>query len=265
MSAEGGSGGVLFQPARDRVFLLYHEVQQVRSEYSYAVDSTSFGEHLRMLARVKRDMPSAYFPEITFDDGHRSNYELALPMLEEHGLKATFFITAGWTEQKAGYMTWREVYALHQAGHLIGAHGWTHRLLTHCRATELDEELRRSRLSLEDRLGVAVTTMSLPGGRSNSGVLRACEEYGYTQVFTSEPKAERDAHSTTLGRLNLHGSRTTEWVERVMDPKSGLLRALRLQYRIKAAAQAVAGDALYGKVWALLNREQAEPSEAGGR
>src|SRR5262245_18628304 len=32
---------------------------------------------------------------LTFDDGHASNYTVALSILLEHRLKATFFITAG--------------------------------------------------------------------------------------------------------------------------------------------------------------------------
>jgi len=33
---------------------------------------------------------------ITFDDGYEDNASTALPLLQRHGLKATFFVTAGW-------------------------------------------------------------------------------------------------------------------------------------------------------------------------
>jgi peptidoglycan/xylan/chitin deacetylase (PgdA/CDA1 family) len=38
---------------------------------------------------------------ITFDDGYRNNYELAAPILEAHGLTATFFIATGAVEDGA--------------------------------------------------------------------------------------------------------------------------------------------------------------------
>ena len=247
---------------RARVYLLYHEMHPAGSEYSYAIDTTRFREHLEVFARLRDEDASGYWPEITFDDGHLSNYEYARPLLEEQQLKATFFITAGWTGQKKGYMGWEEIRAMQRAGHAIGAHGWTHKLLTHCNHEELQSELRRPKLALEDRLGVPVTKLSLPGGRANARVLRACEENGYEQVYTSEPKAEHNACASMIGRLNVHGSRSAEWMEGALHPKSGLLGRLRREYRVKAAAQTVLGDGLYGKVWALLNRQGSKTDEA---
>ncbi|MCA9081468.1 MAG: polysaccharide deacetylase family protein, partial [Planctomycetaceae bacterium] len=41
---------------------------------------------------------------ITFDDGYRDNYELALPVLERHGASAVFFITTGFLDD--GQVAW---------------------------------------------------------------------------------------------------------------------------------------------------------------
>ncbi|WP_437202614.1 polysaccharide deacetylase family protein [Planctomicrobium sp. SH664] len=37
---------------------------------------------------------------VTFDDGYRDNYEIALPVLKRHGAPATFFITSGFLDQR---------------------------------------------------------------------------------------------------------------------------------------------------------------------
>ena len=92
-------------------------------------------------------------PEVTFDDGHISNFEYALPILQSQNLKAQFFITVGWSGRRPGYMGWTELRQMHEAGQSIGAHGWTHSLLTHCNEKDLNFELGNARLTLEDKLG----------------------------------------------------------------------------------------------------------------
>ena len=63
---------------------------------------------------------------LTFDDGHVSNHDVALPILVEHWLKATFFIVAG-RIGKGETMGWKQLRTLHAAGMEIGSHTMTHR------------------------------------------------------------------------------------------------------------------------------------------
>jgi peptidoglycan/xylan/chitin deacetylase (PgdA/CDA1 family) len=176
--------------------------------------------------------------------------------LQARGLTARFFITVGWTGNKPGYMGWPELRTLHESGQLIGAHGWSHTLLTHCAQRDFDTELSRPRLMLEDKLGASITTMSLPGGRYNNRVLAACREAGYTHVYTSAPRAEQSAAGFTIGRLNIRGDNTVEWIASVLQPGSRVLSSMERQYRIKAVAKRLLGDGLYDKLWAVLNRKE---------
>jgi len=102
--------------SRSSLYLLYHELRPYGSKYSYAIENSEFARHIELFARVRQDGDSLR-PEITFDDGHGSNFEYALPMLESQNLKAHFFITAGWTGSRPGYMGWEELRALRSAGH----------------------------------------------------------------------------------------------------------------------------------------------------
>jgi hypothetical protein len=135
--------------------------------------------------------------------------------------------------------------------------------LTHCAPADLDVELGKARLVLEDKLGTSITTISLPGGRYNRRVLAACRETGYTQVYTSVPRAEREPLGFTVGRLNVRRDITLEWIQNVLQPGSRELSNLEHQYRIKAAAKTVVGDRLYEKLWALLNRKEPDGGDGG--
>jgi peptidoglycan/xylan/chitin deacetylase (PgdA/CDA1 family) len=246
-----------------RLYLLYHELRPSRSSYSYALETAEFEKQINLFLKLRGNGQSALWPEITFDDGHISNFEFALPILQAHALKAWFFITVGWTGRRAGYMGWQELRALHQAGQHIGAHGWTHTLLTHCSARRLHSELVDARLTLEDKLGTPITTMSLPGGRYNKHVLTACREAGYKQIFTSVPKAEPEPTGLTVGRLNIRGDMSLDWIAKLFQPGSKVLTSLERQYRIKAAAKSLLGDRLYEKLWAILNRQETETNPEG--
>jgi hypothetical protein len=241
-----------------KLHLLYHELRSSEARYSYVTSSEMFRKHLDLYVRLRQTDGAGLWPEITFDDGHISNLELAAPLLQSQGLTAQFFITVGWTGKKPGYMGWPELQSLHQAGHSIGAHGWSHTLLTHCTERELQTELGQARLTLEDQLGTAITTMSLPGGRYNRRVLAACEDAGYTQVYTSIPRAESLPLGTTVGRLNILGDMQPEWIAKLFEPDGKLLDRLGKQHRRKESVKKLLGDKLYARLWALVNRKEAD-------
>ncbi len=241
--------------------LLYHELRKESSGYSYVTDATEFEKHVDLFARIQAGGTSYVRPEITFDDGHISNYELAFPVLQSRGLRAHFFITAGWTEQRQEYMGWTELRSLHDAGQMIGAHGWTHTLLTHCSDTELKQELEGARLSLEDHLGAAITTMSLPGGRSNQRVFAACFAAGYKQIYTSIPRVEAPPLGTIVGRFNILRGMDTQGLSSLLERDSKALARSERGYRIKEAAKALLGDRMYERIWATLNHQEAQSKD----
>ena len=117
-------------------------------------------------------------------------------------------------------------------------------------------ELGDARLALEDQLGASITTMSLPGGRYNRRVLSACAEAGYTQIYTSIPRAEASLEAPLVGRLNIRGDRQLEWIESLFAEDGKVLSSLGRQYRMKVAAKTLLGDKMYAKLWAALNRQE---------
>ncbi len=125
---------------------------------------------------------------ITFDDGYRDVLTFAAPRLVSAGLSFTIFVTRDFVASGAAlYLTpeaLRELAAL--PGVTIGAHGRTHRRLTECAPTELQDELGGTRAWLEDILARPVTTMSYPHGAVDARVREAVRAAGYTVAACSK-------------------------------------------------------------------------------
>ena len=98
--------------------LSYHRAAEIGAETEYdggVIDVTpaALEEHLVFLKRscnvVDNDQMIAFLRggklprnpvQLTFDDGYLDNHDVVLPMLQRHGLTATFFITTSYVDQR---------------------------------------------------------------------------------------------------------------------------------------------------------------------
>lgn len=122
---------------------------------------------------------------VTFDDGFASDVEVALPLLRERGLTATFFVVSGWLGAP-GHLTAEQLAELRAAGMRIGSHGARHRPWRGLEAAALREEAEDSRAALERVTGVAVDELALPFGSYDRRALRAARSAGYRRIHTSD-------------------------------------------------------------------------------
>lgn len=117
------------------------------------------------------------FVVLAFDDGWKSQYENAKPILDKYGFKATFFVVCDYVGNPA-YMGWRQIRELHNSGHDIQSHSMTHRDLTKLSQEELDHELGQSKQCLRER-GIDATVFATPhnAGWNNATVIEAISRY----------------------------------------------------------------------------------------
>lgn len=238
-----------------RQVLGYHELAAAPSRDVYAIAPAVFENHLSAVQIVGG--------LITFDDAHISHVEQAPPLLEAAGLRGLFFVPTAHVGAWAVCAGWGQLRALAAAGHRIGSHTHTHPLLTRCSPAELWSELTRSRELLEDRLGIAVSSISLPGGRGSRAVLRACAAAGYSRIFTSEPALlERfdgpDGQSVAVqGRLIVRRTTPLALLVRYLDADPAVVFRLRAEYHLRRALRGLSGDALYQRLWRAALRDPA--------
>ncbi|MBI4241873.1 MAG: polysaccharide deacetylase family protein [Candidatus Rokubacteria bacterium] len=182
--------------------LMYHDLVDAPRESPaahrpYVVPVGAFREQLRLLKEVgvvgrrlddlldSRPGPagSARTCVLTFDDGHESNFTLALPLLLEAGFRATFYVTVGWIGRPP-YMAWEQIKALAAAGMEIGSHSLTHRPPATLQRADLQIEMAESKKRLEDRLGLSVVSASSPTGFFNSEMIPVVQALGYRGLCT---------------------------------------------------------------------------------
>jgi peptidoglycan/xylan/chitin deacetylase (PgdA/CDA1 family) len=110
---------------------------------------------------------------ITFDDGYRSVYEIAFPVLQAHDIPATVFLTTGSAAgsgplpslEGRAMLSWEEIREMERHGIDFGAHTCSHPDLTRSSAERLEAEVRDSKDIVEQGIGRAIACFAYPFGR----------------------------------------------------------------------------------------------------
>ena len=114
---------------------------------------------------------------LSFDDGHTDDVR-AIDLLDARGLKATFYVA--FNDPGRMQIAEADVRRIADAGHEIGSHTLSHKVLVTQSPERVRRELAESKARLEDIIGRAVTALSYPLGYVNDAVIAAMRETGYT-------------------------------------------------------------------------------------
>jgi peptidoglycan/xylan/chitin deacetylase (PgdA/CDA1 family) len=133
---------------------------------------------------VARDLGVEIF--VTFDDGNRSDYDVASTVLLENGVPAAFFPCTGRLTH-TGYLSANDICALAKMGFEIGSHGIDHVIWSTLTEEALQTEIHKSKATLEKILGREVHSVAVPFGAYNRSVLNKLREAGYRSIYTSDP------------------------------------------------------------------------------
>jgi peptidoglycan/xylan/chitin deacetylase (PgdA/CDA1 family) len=149
----------------------------------------------------------------TFDDGSREHFDMAVPLLNEFGFKATFFVIAGLTrEQKSDSLvanrqcdwwaevSWQEWRVAANQGHEIGNHSLTHPVLTRVRESHrLSAEIATSARLVEEKIGQWPASFAYPYNKSNDAVHQLVLQHHDT---VREERIRYGGPSFTLAKAN---------------------------------------------------------------
>ena len=154
----------------------------------------------------ERELPDKLPYCLTFDDGLKSQFDNAVPVLNRYGVEATFFVIAGtmdgsWPGDNVHiYMSQGQILYLNALGYEIGSHTVTHRnLVTLFNQRDfgaVEDEIYQSADKLEMVTGQMVTSFCYPSG------------FGWNNPFIREAVSNRYkiSASTIPGRIQSPGA-----------------------------------------------------------
>ena len=125
---------------------------------------------------------------LTFDDGYRSTYDIAWPILRRYDCRATVFLvsdligkTNAWDvhEMQEPLLGAAEIAELQAGGIAFESHTRTHAALTMIEPEQALQELLTSRAALGGLLGTPVRVLCYPYGKQNAAVRALARQAGY--------------------------------------------------------------------------------------
>jgi hypothetical protein len=190
---------------------------------------------------------------LSFDDGLRSNFDFALPLLEKYGFTGWFFVPAGFMEQpgedfaKKNSITYRQNYPDKRYGfnqdelkrladkHIIGCHTYTHhRMKVDDTELILKHELVTSKTLIENMIQMPVNIFCWVGGElehythsAQFAIKMACYHYSFT---TNNQIIHKQSNPLNLNRTNIESNNS---ISMVLFQLSGVLDFLYKRKRAK--------------------------------
>jgi len=233
-----------------RAILTFHSIDDTGSALSYP--RNAFDKLLLALQRSAiplLDLDTLLRPEtktgvaLTFDDGMRSVFTEALPILRSHSAPAHLFLTTDvvgttnrWPSQPAAaplfeMLHWREIEALQGAGIHIEAHTASHPDLRQLSDGALWAECDRADEIIASMLGVRPRYFAYPYGFNDTRV-RSFARQRYIGSVTADVRMLRPTEDrAALPRLETYYLRKELLFRNLQSPATHAYIALRRAFR----------------------------------
>lgn len=214
------------------IVLGYHDFSNERPETEMCISTDKFRQQMETIKKLKYNVISLNdfrlwkegkknLPDnpalITIDDGWRSVYTDAYPVLKEFGYPFTLYIYTDYLNNHAKSLTHEMVREMQANGATIGSHSVSHHLPSIVKkfrsngsesfSKYLDKEFGSSQKILQSTFGQAVTTYVYPGGFHLAEMYPVAQKFGYQHLFTVLPgKVTRLTENHLLPRYIVLGT-----------------------------------------------------------
>jgi peptidoglycan/xylan/chitin deacetylase (PgdA/CDA1 family) len=142
---------------------------------------------------------------IGFDDG-TADQLAALPILQAHGMTATFFVNSG-SIGDAEHLSWADLHTLFDAGNEIAGHTVNHVNLAPLTTAEARQEVCTDRNTLLGE-GFPVTSFAYPFGSFDSSTEQVVHDCGYNSGRGVSGISKTGPFAETIPPLDPYATRT---------------------------------------------------------
>jgi peptidoglycan/xylan/chitin deacetylase (PgdA/CDA1 family) len=172
---------------------------------------------------------------IQFDDGTLDQLT-ALPILQAHGMAATFYVNTGpIIAGDPDHLSWADLHTLFNAGNEIAGHTVNHTGLKSLPTAEAHQEVCTDRNSLLAE-GFPATSFAYPFGTFDSGTEQVVHDCGYNSGRGVSGISLKGPYGETIPPLDPYATRTPP------NPKKSTKLTTMEKYVLNAEADAVNGD-----------------------
>ena len=182
------------------IVLMYHNFNDVKN-ISTNIKPSTFENQMTYLKKnnynvLKLSLLHDFFtngkkiPEksvfITIDDGYRSVFNVAYPILKKHKFPFSVFISAKYisNNKNSDFMSWQMLKKLKKDGVEIYNHTYDHKSLNLMSNNEIIENIEKNHSILSNKVGVDLNFFSYPYGESNLQNEKLLKQLGFSLAFS---------------------------------------------------------------------------------
>jgi peptidoglycan/xylan/chitin deacetylase (PgdA/CDA1 family) len=218
---------IFFTPGRAAVVIQYHHI----ADDTPAITSVSvklFRQHMGYLAdndfkvwplpklvkalREGRALPDKVIA-ITFDDGYRSVYTHALPVLRRHGFPFSVFVTTRLVGSSEDFISWDELREAAAQGATIANHTASHPHLVRRLDNEsegnwqqrIEQEISEAEKAIGEHMGDSVKLLAYPYGEYDTRVEQIARDLGLVGFGQQSGAFDHNADWQALPRFAFGG------------------------------------------------------------
>lgn len=210
--------------------LMYHSVGGISVsptdlEYSLTISPDIFEQQLNYLKEKKyqtitmeelfkalyynKKLPSKSII-LTFDDGYDNHYYNVYHLLKKYNFKGSFYIITSLIGQP-GRLNQQQIKEMANNGMEFGSHSINHPDFSQLNEQEIDNELYRSKLSIEKIINKEIYSFCYPAGKYDSRSFDLLKKEGYLLALTvNSGTTVSSDHPFEIPRLRIDGKNPLE-------------------------------------------------------